>query len=147
MRLCEILAAKGGGIYWITPQATLREAARRMIEHRVGALLVLDEGHQHLASEIRGILSERDLLWACADPAASLEALTVADAMSKPVVTAGPDDRVDDVMGLMTRERKRHLPVVAEGRLLGMVSIGDLVKSHHDHLALENRFMKDYISG
>ncbi len=147
MQLREILAIKGSAVHTITPQATLREAAGKLIEHRVGALLVLEDGHQGLASEIRGILSERDLLWACADPKASLEVLHVADAMSHPVITGTPEDRLEDVMGLMTNQRKRHLPVVGEGRLLGIVSIGDLVKAHHDQLALEHRFMKDYIRG
>jgi CBS domain-containing protein len=69
----------------------------------------------------------------------------VADVMSTNLITGVPGDAIENVMGLMTTKRIRHLPVVAEGRLIGIISIGDVVKAQHDHLAMENRFMKDYI--
>jgi CBS domain-containing protein len=146
MKLQEILAAKGSTVYTISPTATLHVAAQTLVGYRVGALLVFEDGTDHTADRILGIVSERDLLRSWAADAACLERIRVAEVMSHPVVTGTPDDRVEDVMGLMTRERKRHLPVVAGGRLVGIVSIGDVVKCQHDQLALENRFMKDYIS-
>ena len=147
MTLGQILAAKGNEVYTITPDATLRQLAKRLVQCRVGALPVFPAGHQGRAEQMLGIVSERDLLRICADDDSSLDQVLVAEVMSTPVITAKPDDSVEGVMGLMTRERKRHLPVFAEGRLIGIVSIGDIVKSQHDRLAIENRFMKDYIGG
>jgi CBS domain-containing protein len=147
MTLREILAAKGNEVFTIAPDASLRETAQRLVERRVGALVVFEPGHELRADEMRGIISERDLLRTCANQGASLDEVRVADVMSPRVITGSPDDRVEDVMGLMTQRRMRHLPVVSDGRLVGMVSIGDVVKSQHDLLAMENRFMKDYISG
>ncbi len=66
--------------------------------------------------------------------------------MTSVLITASPDDEVETIMGLMTTRRVRHLPVLDDGQLIGIISIGDVVKSQHDSLALENRFMKDYIS-
>ncbi len=77
-------------------------------------------------------------------PLAAVEVTTI---MSSPLITASPNDSIDQVMGLMTDKRIRHVPVLSEGRLMGIISIGDLVKFQHDRLAMENRFMKDYIRG
>ena len=70
----------------------------------------------------------------------------VAELMTSNVITASPDDSVEQIMGLMTTKRIRHLPVLADDRVVGVVSIGDIVKAQHDSLAVENRFMKDYIA-
>jgi CBS domain-containing protein len=147
MTLRDILAVKGDAVFTITPAATAREAAKKLMKCQVGALLVMEEEEQRDAGKILGIISERDLLRSFAEEGFALDKLRVAEVMSTPLVTVSPDELVGDVMGVMTRERKRHLPVVADGRLLGVVSIGDVVKSQHDHLVMENRFMKDYIGG
>ncbi len=146
MILREILAAKGDAVFTISPHATLQDAAHALLKYRVGALLVFESEAERAAERMLGILSERDLLWSCATSPGTLHEVKVSAVMSSPVITGTPEDRVEHVMGLMTRERKRHLPVVADGRLLGMISIGDLVKWQHDQMAMENRFMKDYIS-
>jgi CBS domain-containing protein len=144
--LREILAVKGDAIFSISPHATLQDAAKTLVQCRVGALLVFENDGERAADQILGIISERDLLRSCAANPGTLEQVKVSEVMSSPVITGTPEDRVEHVMGLMTRERKRHLPVVAQGRLVGIISIGDLVKWQHDQLAIENRFMKDYIS-
>ncbi len=146
MMLREILAAKGDAVFSISPHATLQDAAQTLVQFGVGALLVFENDGERAADRILGIISERDLLRSCAASPGTLHQVKVSEVMSSPVVTGTPEDRVEHVMGLMTRERKRHLPVVAQGRLVGMISIGDLVKWQHDQLAIENRFMKDYIS-
>jgi CBS domain-containing protein len=93
-----------------------------------------------------GIITERDILRACADHSASLEQMRVGDRMSKNPVTCQPDDSIQDAMGVMTERRIRHLPIVNDqGNLVGMVSIGDLVKFQHDQLTMENHYLKTYI--
>jgi CBS domain-containing protein len=145
MNLREILAAKGVAIITIGPEATLREAAQRLVENRVGAMLVVPQGSDgRLASQLLGIISERDVLRICA-AGTSLDKTCVAEVMSTQLTLGSPHDELDQVMGVMTSGRKRHLPVVSDGRVEGIVSIGDIVKAQHDLLAVENRFMKDYI--
>ncbi|MGO8691430.1 MAG: CBS domain-containing protein [Thermoguttaceae bacterium] len=155
MLLQDILKAKGSTVHWIGPQATLADAVRELVDHRLGALLV-GVPEPNGGARLVGILSERDLLYAHAGKRGHLAAGTaagkcpwmdckVADLMTSELITASPDDSVEQIMGLMTTKRIRHLPVLAEGRVVGIVSIGDIVKAQHDHLAVENRFMKDYI--
>ena len=94
-----------------------------------------------------GIITERDILRACARYRQSLEQLTVAEVMTHDVVTGAPGDSVEDTMGLMTEKRIRHLPVMDGGHLLGIISIGDVVKAQHDQLTMENHYLKNYIHG
>jgi len=144
--LQDILGVKGLTVYRIDSQATLADAARTLVEHKVGSLLVFRQGdgeEEHLA----GIITERDILYACAADNRPLETTPVAKIMTSELITGSPNDAVESVMGLMTSKRIRHLPVLSEGKLLGIVSIGDIVKAQHDRLAMENRFMKDYIRG
>lgn len=146
MTLQDILGVKGQEVFRIDSQATLAEAAQTLVKHKVGSLLVFgkgDAGEEHLA----GIITERDILYACAADNRPLATTRVADIMTTELITALPDDAVESVMGLMTSRRIRHLPVLSEGKLLGLVSIGDIVKAQHAVLATDNRFMKDYIRG
>jgi CBS domain-containing protein len=93
-----------------------------------------------------GILTERDILHACSPKNGhDLATTRVEEVMSTDLSMASPADLVESIMSLMTKKRIRHLPVVTEGRLVGLVSIGDIVKSHLDRLAMENQFMKEYI--
>ena len=140
----DILSAKGSTVYKIGPEATLADVARELVEHRVGSLVVCPSDASQQPSFL-GIITERDILYCCARGDTDLAKIRVADVMTTNLITALPNDAIEDVMGLMTTKRIRHLPVVAEGRLLGIISIGDVVKAQHDHLAMENKFMKDYI--
>ena len=119
--------------------------AKTLVEHRVGSLLVTRQGPSG-EQELLGIVTERDILYHCAKSNLPLGEVEVTTVMSSPLMTAAPTDSIDQVMGLMTDKRIRHVPVLAEGLLIGIVSIGDLVKAQHDKLALENQFMKEYIS-
>jgi len=145
MLLQDILKAKGSAVYAIAPEATVKEVVHRLVEHNVGSLIVCEEGSTE--RPILGIVTERDILRACASCRGSLESTPVAEVMSKKLLTGTPGCTVEKIMGLMTEKRIRHLPVLSEGKLVGMVSIGDVVKAQHDHLAMENHFMKDYIRG
>lgn len=139
MILREILRVKGSFVHSITPSATLAEAARKLVEHNCGSLLVCEGG------ELVGIITERDLLRACALIDEMLETVPVEARMTTDMITASPDDELEMIMGLMTTHRIRHLPVLENGQVAGIVSIGDVVKAHHDRLCMENEYLKHYI--
>lgn len=152
MRVREILSRKGDDVVAIEPHATIHMAVHRLNEYRIGALVVT-EGDGGIA----GILSERDILRECArrcdtvaDGVPSLEAVgpvLVADIMTRDVITAAPDDDLTDVMSTMTEHRIRHLPIVNDGALAGIISIGDAVKACVEMAEAENEQLKAYIQG
>ena len=139
MKVQEILQAKGDAVHSISPDETLCKAIAKLVECNVGSLVVRD------GDKMVGIITERDILRACATSKRSQEELAVRDHMSAKVITGVPDDHVEDVMGLMTSRRIRHLPIMHEKRLVGIISIGDVVKAHHAKLRVENHYLKTYI--
>jgi CBS domain-containing protein len=144
MILQDILAAKGSTIYSIRPEATLADVVQTLVRHNCGSLVVCQEdGGPH--KRLLGIITERDILRACAKSAAQLDRVQVGEAMTRNVVTGSPHDTVEDTMGLMTERRVRHLPILENDRLVGIISIGDVVKAQHDALSMENHFLKSYI--
>ncbi len=144
MRLEDILAAKGTRVFTTSPEVSLAELVRQMVEHNIGAMLVCQRDLT-LGERLVGIVSERDLLRSSAAGNYDLTQLTVADIMTTRLITAKPTDSVTDLMGVMTTHRIRHVPIMNGERLVGMVSIGDLLKAQHDNLVAENQFMRDYI--
>lgn len=144
MMLQEILKAKGTTVYTVEPDVLLQEAVALLNEHNVGALLVC-ERDSTAGEQLLGIITERDVLHICARGTSSLVEVKVREVMSTGLVTGTPEDSVEDTMGLLTQRRIRHLPILSQGRLVGIVSIGDVVKAQHDRLAMENQFMKNYI--
>lgn len=146
MTLYEILKRKGSEVFTIRPDATLEEAAHELVRRNVGCLVVCVR-ELEVGERLVGVLSERDILRFTVAGRGVLGDHLVSEAMTSTVVTGAPRDSVKATMGLMTMNRIRHLPVLVDGRLIGLVSIGDVVKSQHDHLAMENQFMKDYLSG
>ncbi len=144
MNLQDILSAKGSHVYTTRPEATLEEVVRELVAHNVGALLVCERDCPGGERPV-GIITERDILHVCASGRCNLSSARVSEVMTSELITASPDDAVEVVMGWMTNNRVRHLPVLAEGRLVGIVSIGDVVKTQHNRLAMENQFMRNYI--
>ena len=144
MRLQDILAVKGTTVFTTSPEISLAEAVRQMVEHNIGSMLVCQRDLT-LGERLVGILTERDMLRCFAAGKCDLTQMKVADVMTTKLITAKPTDSVADLMGVMTTHRIRHVPVVSGERLVGMVSIGDLLKAQHDHLMAENQFMRDYI--
>jgi CBS domain-containing protein len=143
MNVETILAAKGREVSTVAPDATVGEALRRMRDERVGALVVLADG-----STVAGIVSDRDVLYAIADRGAAALDEKVGDVMTTKVFTCSAGDRVGAIMATMTSRRIRHIPVVgADGRLGGIVSIGDVVKHHLDEIRGEADAMREYIAG
>lgn len=146
MKIAQILAAKPTGTITITPDANVTELLRVLAEHRIGAVVVSADG-----AHIDGIVSERDVVRAmAADP----DAGTTGDVRPKPVSaimtadvrTLGPDNTVDDAMQVMTTSRIRHLPVVDGDVVVGIVSIGDVVKARLASLEDERAALMDYVT-
>ena len=122
MTLADILKAKGSAVYTIEPGSGLDRAVATLCEHNIGSLLVCERDVAE-GERLVGILTERDILHVCAERAEALPMIRVSEVMTTGLITAGPDDAVETVMGQMTKNRIRHLPVLSEGRLVGMVSI------------------------
>ena len=142
MNVDAILKVKGDAVVTIRPTASVAEAVEALCRHRIGALVVSANG-----TEPQGILSERDLVHELGSHGAALFERRVEDLMTKTVVTCGPQDRVADLMALMTERRIRHLPVLRNGKLAGIVSIGDVVKNRLDEIELESTSLKAYVAG
>src|SRR5699024_10769311 len=133
---------KGGSVATIEPTATVTDLVTALAEHRVGALVVGGRG-----STIGGIVSERDVARGLHEHGASLLAMPVSAVMTAEVRTCGPADEVRDVPRTMTDGRFRHLPVLEDGQLVGIVSIGDIVKKRIDELETEAEALVGYLSG
>ncbi len=137
-----ILEHKGEEVVTIGTGASITEAARVLAEHNIGALVVSEDGET-----VAGILSERDIVRRLVDAGADCLHLAVGDVMTPNVAACTRDDNVDDLMATMTEHRIRHLPVLEDGRLVGIVSIGDVVKSRIDDLEIQAEHLKDYVTG
>ena len=141
MLVSHILREKGREVIAISPKATLFEASRLLTLNRIGALLVgKPEG------SFNGIISERDIVRAIAEEGASALALTVEERMTSKVATCEENDTIDEIMETMTRCRFRHMPVVQDGKVTGIVSIGDVVKIRIAETMREAQALKDYIA-
>jgi CBS domain-containing protein len=139
MLVRDILHHKGKTIHSCTPDDSLADVVDLLVGHNIGSLVVMHE------EEMVGIITERDILRASATTRGPLEFLRVHERMTRCPVVASPCDNLNDTMGVMTERRIRHLPVVEQGRLAGIISIGDIVKAQHDELSRENHYLKSYI--
>src|SRR5687768_8933904 len=139
MLLSEILGAKGRTVHTCSPDDSLADVVDLMVGHNIGSLVVLS------GDEMIGIITERDILRTSAATRGPLDFVQVHEKMTRCPIVASPRDDLTDVMGVMTERRIRHLPVVERGQLIGIISIGDLVKAQHDELSRENHYLKSYI--
>lgn len=137
----QILERKGGRVVTIAEDQPVLEAVRLMAEHHIGAVLVLRGG------ELAGIASERDYARKVVLQGRSSSDTSVGTIMSSPVVCVGPSESVNDCMAIMTERHIRHLPVLEGGRILGIVSIGDLVKEVIEDQKQEISYLQQYIAG
>ena len=136
----NILADKRGDVVTIEPTADLAAAVKLLTARHIGAVVVLGADHQ-----VIGILSERDVVRTLAERGATVLSEPVSQVMTRDVKTCSEDDTVEGLMGRMTDGRFRHMPVVQQGKLIGIVSIGDVVKSHVEEIGHEARTLRDYI--
>ena len=141
MLVSQILREKGRDVLAISPGATLAEAARVLTKHRIGALIVRDED-----GGLSGIISERDVVRAVAEEGAAALAFTVDARMTRDVATCQQTDTIEEIMETMTRCRFRHLPVVEEDSVIGIISIGDVVKLRIAEALREAQALKEYIA-
>ncbi len=144
MTLREILRVKGTKVHSIHPTASLDEVVQKLVRHNIGSLVVCEDDDPR---EMVGIITERDILRACAANNTTFDQLHAGDCMSTKLVTGALSDSVEDIMGMMTEHRVRHLPVMQDGSMVGIISIGDVVKAQHDELTMENHYLKNYIHG
>ncbi|MGO9195665.1 MAG: CBS domain-containing protein [Acidimicrobiales bacterium] len=141
MRIANLLASKGTAVATIRPDAAVIEAVAALVEHRIGALVVSLDGEH-----IEGILSERDIVMGLHDKEAALLTEPVSSIMSSTVYTCAPGDDTDSLMSTMTERRVRHVPVVEDDVLVGIVSIGDIVKTRMGELEKDRKELVDYIN-
>lgn len=139
MTIAAILAGKGRDVISVTAHQSLGEAAALLAERRIGAVPVMD------GPQVIGIFSERDVIHALSSHGAAALDRKVGDVMTAPAITVGPAEAVIGALSLMTRRRIRHLPVVEDGRVIGLVSIGDLVKYRIDRIEADAEAMRTYI--
>jgi CBS domain-containing protein len=141
VRIADVLRNKGSEVATVAPDATVTELIATLAERNVGALPVVDGGR------LVGIVSERDVVRRLHAGGAAVLDARVADIMTSEVTTCSPSDGAAELASVMTRGRFRHLPVVVDGRLAGIVSIGDLVKARIDMLESEREQLQSYIAG
>ena len=136
----SIIKQKEAGLITVTPEMTVADANKTRADNKIGFLMVLDEN-----KKLAGVLSERDIVNAISQHGYPVMEKPVADIMTRYIITCGMDDELQTLMALMTRHRIRHLPVVDNDKLLGIISIGDAVKARMDELEKESEAMHNYI--
>lgn len=141
MHVKSILKSKGTDVATIAPSQTVAAAADLLAQRRIGVLVVSDDG-----AAVAGIISERDIVNGLAQNGASALDMAVRDLMTAEVKTCTPDESITNVMGMMTDRRIRHVPVVVDGKLNGIVSIGDVVKHRLSELETEASHLREYIT-
>lgn len=141
MKVADILAGKGADVVTIAPTATVTDLIAALAEHRIGAVVVSVDG-----AAVSGIVSERDIARGLQAHGAGLLNMQVSTVMTTDVNTCGPHDDVSDLAEIMTQGRFRHLPVIVDGSLVGIVSIGDVVKKRIDQLETETDQLRDYLT-
>jgi len=139
MTIARLIAGRDAAVLTCNATASVREAIALLAERRIGALPVLQDG------AIAGIFSERDVVYKLQEHGPDVLDRTVGEVMTSPAVTVEPETEVLTALGLMTRRRIRHLPVVRDGEMIGFVSIGDLVKNRIDQMASETEALRTYI--
>jgi CBS domain-containing protein len=138
MKVADILKVKGSDVIAVKPTDTVRDVAHKLVQSKIGAVVVSRDG-----SSLDGIISERDIARAVGTQSRDIGVLNASDLMTRSVITCGPGDSIRDVAKIMTENRIRHVPVSDGSRLVGLVSIGDILKHRLDEVMLETRVLRD----
>lgn len=142
MRIRDVLRVKGGQVVTVTPDTDVRHLLTVLAEHRIGAVVVSHDG-----TSVDGIASERDIVRAMAERGVAVMSEPITAIYTAEVHTVTPETSLEEVMRMMTERRVRHIPVVVDGTLRGIVSIGDVVKNRIDELETERTALTNYITG
>ncbi len=141
MIVSQILREKGHDVYTVFKEISVKEVSALLAEKRIGAVVVTDQ-----ADAVEGIISERDVVRGLAQHGSSILDKKVEELMTKNVITHGLDDHIDDLMQEMSKSRIRHLPILDDGKLVGVISIGDVVKNRVEELEAEGNMLRNYIA-
>ena len=141
MNVAVILKQKGRAVTTASPSTTLLELVGKLAAKRIGAIVIVGA-----RGEVSGIISERDVIRALSEQGPDCLKRPVSETMTRQVVTCQETDTLDELMAMMTARRFRHLPVVTDGALVGIISIGDVVKHHVAEVEMEATAMRDYIA-
>ena len=141
LQLKDILKNKGGQPVTVPPTATVVDAIRAMNDHKVGSVVI-----PNMDGSPAGIFTERDVLDLCAEGRTDFSRMTIPPCMTCEIIVGNLDDKVSNVLAIMTAKRFRHMPVVENGKMVGVVSIGDLVKAKLEETAIEAQNLREYIT-
>ena len=141
MKLAELLKNKGQNLVTVSGSITVLDAIKVMTDKKVGSLLIKADD-----DSLQGIITERDILRFCANQADRLQETLVDRVMTKNICVVTPERSLDDAMSIMTEHRFRHLPIIENGKPIGIISIGDLVKARLKDVSVEVKYLRDYIT-
>lgn len=140
VKISTILDNKGSVVYSVSPENTLKQMADEMLAKKIGSLLVTNK-----EDTLVGIISERDFLTIVGEHTKDWEDITVSDVMTKEVVTATPEDTLEQVMSIMTEHHIRHIPVMGNDKIVGVLALGDIINALLDKSLFQNKLLKRYI--
>ena len=140
VKISTILDGKGRDVYGISPESSLKQMADEMLNKKIGSLVVTDKD-----SLLVGIISERDFLNVVAKHTKDWEDISVSDVMTKEVITANPEDSLEQVMSVMTQHHIRHIPVMDNNKIVGLLALGDIINALLDKSLFHNELLKRYI--
>ena len=141
MIVSHILKSKGGEVYTVSKETTIIEVSCLLAAKRIGAIVIISRNRS-----VEGIISERDIVRGLSTFGAKVLNMPVKDLMTKSVITHGLESQIDEVRREMTRSRIRHVPILDDGKLVGLISIGDVVKNRVEELQAEGDMLREYIS-
>jgi|TARA_B100001013_G_C24413531_1_gene364884 CBS domain-containing protein len=140
VKISTILDSKGGDVYSISPESSLKQMADEMLAKKIGSLVVTEKD-----GSLAGIISERDFLNIVGKHSKDWEDISVSDVMTKEVITANPEDTLEQVMSVMTQHHIRHIPVMGNNKIVGLLALGDIINALLDKSLFQNELLKRYI--
>lgn len=141
-KILDLIREKGSEVISVRSDSTIFDAIQVMVNHNIGAVLVLSE-----EGKLKGIFTERDILKECLRRSDQMKSTKVEAVMTTDLIIGFPEDEVEYLMGVITENKIRHIPILSEGKISGVISIGDLVKSQLKDAEYENHYLRDYILG
>lgn len=142
MKVADLLKSKGQAVITVNTDEPVFQAMGKLIDNKIGSLVVTDA-----EKKIVGIISERDIMRAAYSDYGMLKSKKVSQLMSTNIIVAIPEDDIDYIMGIMTQNRIRHLPIVTKDGIVGIISIGDIVKYQLEEIQVKNRYLEEYMYG